>query len=168
MTKRRNNMTKTMRAAYLLLVLMLVCSSGIALVGCDDKLGNFYSLQEAYDNGWLTQENLQSIAYYYYDRFESEHKDTDFKPVPKQELTRQMERNICQTYLMMLKETCPYAKLNNVSICYYYGTYGDCVIVHVTDDLMFYDLIIEDEEIGTVMFYRYTRSYLNVYYVGSN
>ena len=24
--------------------------------------GAFYSLQEAYDNGWITEENLQSIA----------------------------------------------------------------------------------------------------------
>ncbi len=44
------------------LVLCLVVGMFIGCSGSDDK---FYTLQEAYVNGWLSVEELQSIAYYY-------------------------------------------------------------------------------------------------------
>lgn len=36
--------------------------------GCDKKYGNFYTLEEAYNNGLLTKENLEEIAYYVNDQ----------------------------------------------------------------------------------------------------
>lgn len=54
--------------------------------------GMFYSLQEAYVNGWLTQEQLLSIAYYHhsesytYDlntRYNTELMGENYQPIPK-------------------------------------------------------------------------------------
>lgn len=38
-----------------------------SLAGCKEKLptGSFYTLQEAYEKGWLTKEDLMNIAYYH-------------------------------------------------------------------------------------------------------
>lgn len=162
--------TKIMRAVCLLLVLL--CSSVIALVGCDSKPDNFYSLQEAYDNGWLTQEDLQSIAYYYHDTPKrNQYKDNDFEPIPKQELTRQMERKIRQAHLEDFKKAFPgeKARLNNVYILNYFGTYGDCIVVDVADNIPLCrdPLFIDKKEIGNVMFYSYSEAVLQVYYTGA-
>lgn len=34
-------------------------------LGCGSTEGNFFTLSEAYDNGWLTKENLQNISFYH-------------------------------------------------------------------------------------------------------
>ena len=54
------------------LAFVAACMSLVAAVlvaGCKPEqqyaVGNFYSLEEAYENGWLTQEDILSIAYYY-------------------------------------------------------------------------------------------------------
>ena len=44
-------------------VILMICLGFFN--GYGSPKGNFYSLREAYDNGWLTQEDLQSLAYYY-------------------------------------------------------------------------------------------------------
>ena len=54
------------------LAFVAACMSLVATVlvaGCTPEqqyaVGSFYSLEEAYENGWLTRDDILSIAYYY-------------------------------------------------------------------------------------------------------
>ena len=52
----------------LLSVLTLIALFAVLICGCSDESlyqGQFYTLQQAYENHWLTQEDLKSIAYYH-------------------------------------------------------------------------------------------------------
>jgi hypothetical protein len=53
----------------------------------DETMGAFYSLQEAYDNGLLTQDDLRSIAYYQNGGSD----DESFVPKPKSPVTLSAE-----------------------------------------------------------------------------
>ena len=57
------------------LIVMAACMvfTGLTFAGCGETVqGEFYSLQEAYDKGWLTQDDLLSIAYHYQGRRDNE------------------------------------------------------------------------------------------------
>ena len=93
----------------------------------EEELGKFYSLQEAYDNGWLTREELLSIAYYYNGRYGNEEiMDENYTPLTKTPATLDLE--------MDLEIRKAYVKGNiyrvdTVEIRAYCGTYGECIAV---------------------------------------
>ena len=105
----------------------------------EEELGKFYSLQEAYDNGWLTREELLSIAYYYYEeKFPSlggrygneEIMDENYTPLTKTPATLDVE--------MDLEIRKAYVKGNiyrvdTMEIQAYCGTYGECIAVYIYD-----------------------------------
>ncbi len=53
-----------MKKKFVIVGLIMVMCLGI-LGGCSSDIGTFYTLSESYENGWLTQNDLQNIAYYY-------------------------------------------------------------------------------------------------------
>lgn len=63
--------------------------------------GVFYTVREAYENGYITFEDVKSIAYYHnHGRMYNEHiMPEDYKPIPKspEVLTENMQRPIKQT-----------------------------------------------------------------------
>jgi len=96
-----------------------------------EKTGEFYSLQEAYDNGYLTMDDLKNIAYYY----NGVNNYEDFTPYEIGELDEETALTLKQDYCMDYKE---FAGADNVStdnfsieIDRYYGTYNDCVVASV-------------------------------------
>lgn len=134
------------------------------LFGCNEEKGNFYSLQECYDNGYLTTEDLKNIAFYYND----ENYDDSFEPTPKipETLSNATENNIKQVYLNNLKERFPDATLGGIRITKYYGTYDDCVVVTVWDDFIDYDLMVIPEQfIGSILFKNYCEREIYVYII---
>ena len=143
-------MTKRLNRIIFLVVIVMALS----FTACTKPEGSFYTLNEAYDNGWLTTEDLKSTAFYY--RGDA---DTGFVAKPKnpETLSAETESAIKQAYLEVLKERKPEATIDNVWIAEYYGTYGDVVVVKVWDDCFMYDLIfIPEVTIGGVLFRNYS------------
>ena len=134
-------------------VLVLCLVVGM-FVGCSGSDGKFYTLQEAYVNGWLSVEELQSIAYYY-----QGNDDKTFVPIalnPKK-LSAETENSIKKTHLKQVKQDYPFADIGGIYIEKYFGTYGDCVAVCVKDNYRKIDVLVMPEtEIGGVVFYDLT------------
>ena len=95
----------------------------------EEELGKFYSLQEAYDNGWLTREELLSIAYYYHGRYGNEEiMDENYVPLPKtpETLDEEMDLEIRQAYAKGNSN-----RVARLEIEAYCGTYGECIAVFI-------------------------------------
>ena len=84
--------------------------------------GAFYSLQEAYDNGWITEENLQSIADLYHNK----------QTAPEIDISEAVSYSIRKTFADEWK-----ASVSDVSYKYY-GEYNDCFAVKVSAKDMHY------------------------------
>ena len=149
----------------LLCVVCLLCGT---LGGCKEQepTGKFYDLEEAYNNGWLLQEDLKNIAYYFHTYTNQEEKnDIAFLAKPKIPgyLDNQTVKKIKMSYLnsvLNLKD----GSCDRVDIYYYYGVYGDCITVGITDDYNVYDKVVLPEyEVGEVVFYRFSISDIRIW-----
>ncbi len=128
----------------------------LAMTACAPKQrGEFCTLQEAYDQGLLTQDDLKNIAYYQNGGSD----DENFEPMPKtpESLSDKTEKAIKETraYDLRNQDTNPIkkAKAKDVTILKYYGTYNNCVAVMITDYYHSYDLMEWDIEIEDVLFH---------------
>ena len=101
--------------------------------------GAFYSLQEAFDKGLLTKEDLQNIAYYHND---------DSMPVYPETLNADVATAIKQDFVH--NENCQ-DKGHDIEIIYY-GTYNDSVAVLIYCQL-YYDMKLYDETIEGIFFH---------------
>lgn len=145
-------------------VIIMVCLG--LFCGCVNNNGTFYNLQEAYDNGWLTQKDLQSIAFYY----NGGSSDESFIPEPKNPeiLSKKTEEQIKKTYLNVIKKDFPNAKTSGISIAEYYGVYNDCIAVRIKDNYYAVDIAVEpDYKIGGVSFYNFTLSGIQIWREGN-
>ncbi len=128
--------------------------------------GVFYSLEEAYEDGRLSQDDLKNIAYCYHISQDAEDRTEEtFEPSPKdpETLSAVTEYKIKRTYLndVIGMED---GSFEHVFIYGYYGTYDGNVVVAVTDDYHGYDYVIEPQyDVGGVTFYRYVAAYLRVW-----
>ncbi len=133
---------------------------GMALIMClaiftgcnqeEKKVGAFYTLKEAYDEGWLLIDDLRSIAYYQ----SGVQDEPNFVPIPKnpENLSGESEIAIKKTYLANLlaqtnssgKKLYPRAKMDDINILGYYGTYNDLIAVKISDEYSgFADVVVE-------------------------
>lgn len=102
--------------------------------------GAFYTLQEAYDMGWLTKANVMRIAYYHNGGriYNEEIMSETYKPLPKtpEVLSNLTESKIKSTAAKEYREkyNMQYAEVDGFRITEYCGTYGDCVAVMLRDD----------------------------------
>lgn len=154
-----------MKKFILGLVLVLLFSA--LCTGCNAP-GAFYSLDEAYDNGWLTQENLKNIAYYYnsYSAPDLEPDDTFIpEPIDPNQLDNQKIRKMKRRYSKhSIKDV--RIPLRFITVVKYYGTYNECDVVWITDSYVLYDLLFEEEkQIGGVKFYNYCGAEISVWRV---
>lgn len=135
--------------------------------GCGEYFMGYVmtDLETAYERGYITQEDLKSIAYYYNNDPESlgyDHENgptqPDVKPIPKQKLSKKTERELKLTYIIEahLKESHPDVTVKNVEVFYYYGTYNNYAVAFMQDNIQTHCLSYWDEkEIGGVTFYNY-------------
>ena len=133
------------RILSMLLVIISVISLSFAFGSCVDNqtaeqgaAGTFYTVTEAYEKGYLTREQVMSIAYYH-NGGNSKNEDImgeDYVPLPKApgELSSETENAIKQVHLNFYYEDNDYAELSGVRIDRYYGTYNGCVVVMTSDD----------------------------------
>ena len=121
-------------------VLILAALFAVALCGSSCKVkyqGEFYTLQQAYDNNWLTQDDLKSIAYYHNGgiKYNEEIMGEDFQPQPKtpEVLGKAIERSVKQTYIDSFL-TDRNAKISEVYIDEYCGCYNGCYPLMMSDN----------------------------------
>ena len=105
------------------------------------EVGAFYSLQKAFDSGWLTKDDLQSIAYYLND---------DLIPIYPIALSPEIETAIKETRAFDLRSEVdaygvsrfPDAKAEDVSLKGYYGKYNKLYAVMIVD--WFTEYVLEE------------------------
>ncbi|MCL2678460.1 MAG: hypothetical protein FWE85_05350, partial [Clostridiales bacterium] len=105
----------------------------------EKKMGASYSLQEAFDKGLLTKEDLQNIAYYHND---------DSMPVFPESLDAGIAEAIKRDFVH--HENCQ-DKAHEIEIKYY-GTYDDSVAVLIYCQLS-YAGVLYNETVDDVFFY---------------
>lgn len=133
-----------------------------SLAACEskknEKVGTFYSLQEAYDYRLLTVDDLRSIAYY-----QSGGRDEpDIVPIPKnpENLNDETEQAIKETYMVALRAQAhldgtpmfPYAKIADITVLGYYGTYNGAIAVKISDSYADYPEIVKELKIAGITF----------------
>ncbi len=117
------------RILGILFTAVLVLLLGVAVVGCGYKpQGTFYSLQEAYDAGYITRADLEEIA--------ERHNNRPY--LLEEELDAQIKQQILEDraeWLRNLEEDAyPEAETSGVRIVYYYGVYqGNCYAVMLSN-----------------------------------
>ena len=105
----------------------------------------FYTLREAYDNGMLTKEDLQSIAAYH------ESGTSPTKALPKSEENKIKE---IAAQIVRERETSPVkdAKAEDYSIINYYGTYRIYVVFIINDPYFMHPAVVVHETIAGIDF----------------
>lgn len=153
------------------LISLLFCAVMVfTMVGCtkqneDKNSGEFAWLNSAYENNWLTVDELKSIAFYYNGLHYDGKVDygEDFIPLVKNPaaLDDAMQKKIISSYCKErdIEEFC-----DEVSIPAYYGTYGNCIVIEIASgcttgggDPIYYP----EYELGGIIFYNY--SFIGVY-----
>ena len=132
--------------------------------GCGIAKGSFYSLQAAYENGWLTQEDLKTLAYYW----NGESDDENFTPKPKtpETLDAKTEKAMRHFHFSQSidKREHPFATAKGVYISNYWGVYEDCVVVGTQDNYRQVDILyLEECIVGGVVFIKFAPSEMKVW-----
>ena len=140
---------------YISILLCLFCSSSLS--GCNNYIRYFYTLTDAYNNGYITRADLLNIAYYYNGM--TNVNDENFVPteILQNDLSKKTIKAIKNTYLATILENDPNATIEGVHISRYFGKYGDCVSLSMRDDYTCVDLLpsIEEYIIDGVKFINY-------------
>ena len=109
---------------------------------------NLYSLQESYDRGYLTKEDLEQIAYYI-------NNELSYLQPLESSIEYAIKEAAAYKIRNREKEPFPDATADGFTIVEYYGNYSDSFVVRMRDD---YDLHPSDVssywiEIGGVQFH---------------
>lgn len=149
-----------MKKVFMLLAVICLLVLTTACTLENNKLGEFYILRDVYELELLTNDDLKTIAYYY------NKIDVDgFNPIPKnpENISEEDEKIIKKTYLnKVIKE--PNTSIKRVDLYAYYGTYGKCIVLGITDSFCAYDYVIEDEYIiDGVSFYDFAEAFIMVF-----
>ena len=146
----------------ILFLFVLVISIAFAFTGCGkEETGTFYTVTEAYEQGYLTREDVMSIAYYNNGGIEHNEEAMDgyFKPLPisPEELSVKTEKAIKQTHFNLHWKDRDLDELEKliggkleITIEKYYGTYKGCVAVMVTDTYSGYAGEVWYEEVDKI------------------
>lgn len=127
--------------------------------------GKYYLLQTAYDNGWLNEDDLKSIACYYNDFQKKDNPYSGMYVPPAEGLSEDVENELKQAYLNQIAEY-PDGLLENVQINYYYGTYNGNIIIKIRSYYIFIEPIEKEEfYIGNVVFKSYWDAQTWVYHI---
>ena len=117
----------------------------------EPKAGEFYTLQEAFDNGWLSRGDLRNIAYHR----TGDGQKKGFKPTPKnpEVLSAETELAIKEAYAANLRERgILEAVADGVGVNNYFGIYNDLVTVFIYDKYSGYADVILNQTIGGIKF----------------
>lgn len=122
--------------------------------------GVLCSLDEAFENGWLTEENIKDIAYYY-----GKHviggglKEESYIPTKETENLDLIDKT---------KIKFAYGKQYGIKTFLFlkiydcYGTYNNCTVVYM-NCRMYPDVLFIDKNFGSVTFYDYSPNLIYVW-----
>ena len=134
-----------------------------------EKMGAFYSLQDAYDNGWLTQEDLKSIAYYHNGGrvYNETIMNETYVPQPKTpeilstETELKIKRAAAKDYRDNYNITD--AEAEGFTIVEYDGTFGECIAIMKEDTYTGYWGSEEMPNIAGVIFYYNSSNHITIW-----
>lgn len=147
----------------LLAILLTLTTLGcLGLSGCKKRqtIGKFYTLQEAFDQGFLTENDLKSIAYYNNGgRKNNEDKiEEDFVPQPLNPKTipADIQKSIKSDYIYYNEKLDNKTKDSEVKIDDYYGEYNNCYVAILHGPFAYFAVVNEFSVNGYN--YSYTQS----------
>ncbi len=134
-------MSRRLKLVVLALVIVLLISSmSILLTSCNEgeqepkDYGTFYTLQEAYDLGYIDMQDLKSIAYFHNLEVAPSQDDNDYDLIENKNIISLDNNTIVKiknTWDIQWKKSVP--KLNNhiskFEIEHYYGVYNNVVAI---------------------------------------
>jgi hypothetical protein len=131
--------------------------------------GSFCFLQTAYDNGWLTEEEVAQIAYRYNESgINEEMYDYIHDPSHIDEF---LLYSIKKAYIEYEKEEYPESErtMDDLRFGKCYGQYGNCIVLCLETDVvagvpMRDSYITKDEKIANSVFKRFHKSFIYVWY----
>ena len=114
----------------------IFCLALFIPAGCGRYVGEFYDLNEVYENGEITRQNLLSIIYYINGGIIEENKEQypeDFVPISKEpeELDESTVQEIGNAYKNQLKKENKKLYADVRTEVKYYGTYKDYICVGI-------------------------------------
>lgn len=119
-------------------------------------IGRFYTLQEAYDQGFITENDLKSIAYYNNGgRENNEDKiEEDFvsQPLNPKTIPADIQKNIKSDYIYYNDKLENTEKDSSVRINNYYGSYNDTYVLTLRGPFG-YAAVIKDFSVSGYKFY---------------
>lgn len=123
--------------------------------------GSFYTLERAYEQGFLTYEEIMSIAYYHNkSKFGNEDvMSEDYVPLPKAPINLSAETELtikndaAFDYRMNRHGSAQQAKAEDFTIIEYDGTYGNCIAIMMTDIYTGYTGALVTQEIDGIKIY---------------
>ena len=120
--------------------------------------GNFYTMEVAYDNGWLNADDVRSLACCYYELYtDEENPYSGAYKEPTEKLSEETESELKQAFA---------GGTNNVTVDKYYGTYNDNIVVTMRNHDIFIDILIEPEfNIGGIIFKNFWQGQMLVYHL---
>ena len=151
------------------LSLISVICIAFSFGGCNKTIkitGTFYTMEKAYENGWLNEDDLKSIACEAYD-CNANYPDNPYSGMftSTEKLTKKLETEIKQAYLEEIAKVRD-GDRDRVKISHYYGTYNNNVVITISSSYIFEDHFIESEaEVGGVVFKDYWAKYYMVYHI---
>lgn len=117
--------------------------------------GEFYSLELAYERGWIAKEDLLSIAYYHGD--EEENKalmGENYTPLPKIPgyLDEKTETEIKEKLIKNKREEATNVVVKGGEITGYYGYYKGFMAIEICKEYDCYPAVVKEVTVGGVLF----------------
>ena len=153
-------------------VLSLAVCAGV-FAGCDvgsDNFGKisgaFYTVEEAYEAGYLTREDLMSIAYYHNGgrEYNENCMPESYQPAPMQpeEIDTATANAIKDEYIEEFRPDYE-ATREDIFIDHYYGCYNGAFAVIISDNFSDFPGVIDFVEIDGVTFYYPLVNYIKIW-----
>lgn len=153
-------------------VLSLALCAGV-FAGCDvgsDNFGKisgaFYTMEEAYEAGYLTREDLMSIAYYHNGgrEYNENCMPESYQPAPMQpeEIDMATANAIKDEYIEEFRPDYE-ATREDIFIDHYYGCYNGAFAVIISDNFSGFPGVIDFVEIDGVTFYYPLVNYIKIW-----
>ena len=145
--------------------ILLFCTI-FSIAGCGEENdfieGSFYSLEEAYENGWLTRKDLESIANYY--RINDDVPEESLINTYGEEVVNKIKEAAVECFhtgkagFEQVEET----TINDIIFEEYYGTYNSCIVLKIWIKDLYYPAVEEEIVIDGITF-NYTGTFISVW-----
>ncbi len=121
------------------------------------KFQNIQYIDEAYEEGLISKDELEQIAYYY--------NNYDNVILDKNEISKHIQRKIKKDYNKeIMKEYANCSCSTSISIDNYYGTYDKCIAISLSSKYVTLDpYIVEVYVVDDVKFYNYSPVFLRIW-----